>query len=86
MTKTFTPKQAGELLSCSDDTVIAHISSGELEAINIGLGKQRKRWIITEEAIESFLRRRAKTIKPPTRRKPAAAPVRDWLNEAGAHD
>lgn len=52
---TYTPETATELLHCSADHVRALCASGRLAAVNVGLGKRRARWVITQQAIEAFL-------------------------------
>ena len=52
-----------------DEVVLAHIRGGRLRAINVGLGSQRPRWRIAEEALEEFLG--ARTGNPPNTTKRA---------------
>ena len=56
-------------LVVSDEQVLAHIRSGRLRAINVGLGRQRPRWRIAPEALEEFLSARTSALAPPTTRR-----------------
>lgn len=46
-------------LRTSPDTVLRLIKAGELRASNAGTSDARPRWIVAEEDLQDFLRRRA---------------------------
>jgi hypothetical protein len=65
-----TPKQLATSWGCGIELVLGHISSGDLEAINIAKGSSRPRWMITEEAEQAFLKSRSnQNAKPKRQRK-----------------
>ncbi len=70
--QTYTPPQLTKILHVSDDQVRFLIKAGDLVASNISRGNQRARWIVTQESLDEFLRRR-QNVKPSKPRKPAAA-------------
>lgn len=70
MTKLNTMKEAGEVLRCSIQQVRRYINAGELEAVRLGCGNQRRQTLITDEAIKAFLQRRTASVKS-TRNQPA---------------
>ncbi|TWU36019.1 helix-turn-helix domain-containing protein [Novipirellula artificiosorum] len=73
--------QTAKEFGCGIDHVRKLIDAGELQAVNIGLGKQRSRWVIPCEEIEAFKRRRA-SQRPITRSRKAPPTVtRDWLSD-----
>lgn len=47
--------------SVTEQTVLAWIHSGELEAVNVGVesGKKRPRWRITDAALAAFEKKRS---------------------------
>ena len=63
--KYFTPQEAAEILSTTDDKVLAWIHSNELDAIDVAKSKngQRPRWRISESALGRFIISRRKTKK-----------------------
>lgn len=77
--KVYTVAEAAEVLRCSPDCVRGHIAAGDLQARPIGQGKRRRRWIITDAALQAFMMPAAQP--KPTRRKvrPAAIPTTKFL-------
>ncbi len=73
----YTPAEAGEVLRCSADQVRALITAGRLGAVNVGLGRRRARWIISQASIEAFLTPPVNQ-KPSRRRQPPATSKR-WI-------
>ena len=63
-----TVAEVAKRLSVQDEVVLAHIRSGRLRAINVGLGSRRPRWRIAQEALEEFLG--ARTTSPVQPAKP----------------
>ena len=60
MTKRYTPPELGRIWGVKPEKVVAFIRSGELRAFNIASqGSSRPRFLIAQEAIEEFERRRA---------------------------
>jgi excisionase family DNA binding protein len=59
MTKGLNVRAAATRLGCSVDHLKKLIAAGELRAVNIGLGKQRARWMVSEAEIEAFRERRS---------------------------
>lgn len=51
--------EVAKRLSVQDEVVLAHIRSGRLAAVNVGLGSRRPRWRISIEALERFLATRS---------------------------
>lgn len=64
----YTPQQTAAFLACDDETILAHIHSGELVAVNICKKRDGKRptWRIPESSIGRFLisRRNAAATQP----------------------
>ncbi|WP_350494692.1 helix-turn-helix domain-containing protein [Roseiconus lacunae] len=80
MTRRYDIKQTAERLGCKRDHVNHLIEAGELPAIDISVGKVRKRWTIAVSDIEAFEQRRASGGKP--KRSPRVAPAnetRQWV-------
>lgn len=64
---------------CGIDQVRRLIAAGELRAINIGLGNQRARWVVSESEIKAFEQRRSNQQPVPRRRSPQITPKRQWV-------
>ncbi len=70
MSEILTPKQVAERLQVSERTVRAMIASGSLESVNVGLAGSRKRYRVTLEQLEKFVKRRATSAEPAKKRGP----------------
>ena len=73
-------EQAAKFLGCSIDQIRKLNVSGELPAINIGVGKRRRCLRIDEAELQAFLGRRVSKL--PTkgkRRRSLPRSQRDWL-------
>jgi excisionase family DNA binding protein len=55
----FTKRQIAEILSCHISTVNKLIAEGEIEVVQIHLGRARGGVRITREALDDYLRRHA---------------------------
>lgn len=62
-TDTLSTKDVAKILSVSRETVLGWINSQQLKASNIASGN-RPRWIISREALDSFLKNRQPEPKP----------------------
>ena len=78
---THTPDSLADQWSCSSDQIRALIADGSLEAVNIGRGQRRARWIIPQHSVDDFLSRRTNRskAKPRRQKKPVPQPVREWV-------
>lgn len=58
------PREVAEILDVKQDTILAYIHSGLLEAVNVAHpdAKQRPRWKVSVEALDDFVSRR--TYRP----------------------
>jgi len=63
--------EVAERLRTSTRQVLRMISTGDLRAINCGLGKKRPRWVIDQSDLEEFERRRSTgpATKVPSKRR-----------------
>ncbi len=78
MTPIYTVDEAAKRLNVNRRAVLAAIASEDLQAANIGNGKKKPRYRITEEAIQDFLilRTRPRSIaKAPKQARPRAASI-----------
>jgi excisionase family DNA binding protein len=68
---TFTVKQVCEHFGVSEATCLGWIARGELKSINVGRSpnKQKKRYRITQEALDAFAESRAVTPPAPRTRR-----------------
>ncbi|MDV6033980.1 MAG: helix-turn-helix domain-containing protein [Phycisphaera sp. RhM] len=89
MKKGFNSKALATRWGCSIDQVRNLIDSGELPAVNIGLGKQRARWVVPEESVVAFEQRRsnqqpgaAPRRKPETLRRSRPANIKRFYRDA----
>lgn len=76
-----TIKQVAAELGCGIDHVRALIAAGELRAVDIGLGRIRRRRAVLREHLDDFKERRSSLPSPSPRRKRAAKPTtgREWV-------
>lgn len=80
MSKGLNLRAVAERLGCSIDQVRNLVHVGELRAVNIGLGAQRARWVVSESELDSFVARREN--RRPTqnvRRAGRSLARRDWV-------
>lgn len=54
-----TVREVAELMQVATETVSEWIRRGDLQASNIGMGTQRRRYRVTREQLDEFLRLRA---------------------------
>lgn len=75
-----TVRQAAERLGLCYDTTLILVTAGRIPATNISTGKTNKRWLITEEGLQEFLR---PTNTPPPRQPlpPRRKPVPDYVDD-----
>lgn len=59
-------KEVRELLKVNEGKVLGWIDSGQLEAFNVGEGKVRPRYRISQAALDKFIALRTK-VKPPSK-------------------
>ena len=59
MQKRLKPKEVADLLGLDITTVLDLINGKHLRAINVSMGKQRPRWLVTLEDLLAFERSRA---------------------------
>ena len=69
------PPRVAKALGRSSDTVLAYITSGELEAFNLG-SKSLPRWGISEPSLNAFLASRSSKKPTKKQRKPRKSPAR----------
>lgn len=69
--RTYTTAEVAEFLKVSPDKILAWINSGELEGIDVSSrGSRKRRFRVTNDALQAFLRLRATRPAPkPTRRR-----------------
>ncbi|MCD0459968.1 helix-turn-helix domain-containing protein [Roseiconus lacunae] len=79
--KSYSTTEAAEILGCSDEMIRQEIKAGRLAAYTIGSGKQRKRYRITDTAIEDYISANTVVIEPRGRRKQRnnTPPKRRWV-------
>lgn len=56
--KLYTPKEAGEQIGVSEDTIRKLVKSGDLAATNIGNGSINPKMRISEQALKDFIEAR----------------------------
>ncbi len=61
--KLYTPKEAGELIGVSEDTIRKLVKSGDLAATNIGTGTINPVMRISEQALTDFIESRTNEAK-----------------------
>lgn len=70
-----------EFCGLSEDQIRNLIDRGDLEAVNMGTGRQRRRLKISDEALRQFIQGR--TVQPRQsaikRKRPAPKPQREWV-------
>jgi excisionase family DNA binding protein len=69
---TLTPQQFAERYGISVRNVGKLLRSGELSAVNVGVGRRNKRWRIRAQDIEQFEQRRLNTPATTRKRRRAA--------------
>jgi len=74
-----TVADVAEKVGTSESIILAHIHAGRLVAVNIGLGSQRPRWRLTQEAVTNFLESRAAPRPEPRRRRKATVGVIEFF-------
>lgn len=61
--KIHTVQEAAHVLRCSTDLIRSLIKRGELDAIPIGSGTKRKRYIVPADALEAFIDAKRKNAR-----------------------
>ena len=74
-----TPPEIAKLLRVSPEKVIGWIRRGELRAINVSNGWQRKRFLIGQDDLDAFLTRREVHPPPPRPRRMRQAADPDFI-------
>lgn len=59
-----TPKEACAILNITPKILAAHVRSGELPFVNVGIGKQKPRRRFTQAALNDFIARRTMREAP----------------------
>jgi hypothetical protein len=59
-----TIQSAAKELAVSTDIVDAHIASGAIVAFDVAVGRGKRRWRITAESLDEFIRARSNTTTP----------------------
>ena len=74
-------KHAAEFLDSSEDHVFALIRKGELPAVNVGVGNQRRRLKVSDEALKRFIEQRTTGAEAPAKpkRRSLLKPQREWV-------
>lgn len=67
--------ETADLLRCAKEQVRGLILDGELDAVPMGRGTQRRRWLVPDESLQRFIRRRIEAAKPTPRRKVKPVPA-----------
>lgn len=68
-----------EILDCSDDQVDKLIKSGDLVAVNIGVGQRRRCLRVTDNELQAFLERRTIGAAPKRKKATAPKPSKEWV-------
>ncbi|MBN2130211.1 MAG: helix-turn-helix domain-containing protein [Sedimentisphaerales bacterium] len=77
-----TPPEAAKFLRIGRDKLLGMIRDGTLPAVNVAAKTStRPRYIVTPEAMESFITRRSVLVESPRprRRRRTQAPGREWF-------
>lgn len=79
MQKFHTLAEAAEILRCHKEQVRGFILSGELVAVPIGKGKQRRQWIIAEQSLNDFVARRIAAAQPQPKTRKSKPPAKSFI-------
>lgn len=79
MTKLHTLDEAAEILRCGKEQVRRWIKDQEIDAIPMGRGKQRQRWLISQDALDAFLMRRTRPANPKPNRRQTFPPTKQYI-------
>ncbi|TWU66904.1 Helix-turn-helix domain protein [Crateriforma conspicua] len=78
----YTVEEVADILRIHRESARSLIAKGEIEGMAIGRGKQRRKWRVSQSALEDFIRRRTEQSQPgpkPLRSKQAVKPKRQWV-------
>ncbi|WP_168566922.1 helix-turn-helix domain-containing protein [Crateriforma spongiae] len=77
----YTVQEVADILRIHKESARSLIARGEIEGMAIGRGKQRRKWRVSEAALEDFIRRRTEQSQPGPKpqRTPAVKPKRQWV-------
>ncbi|MDG2223439.1 MAG: helix-turn-helix domain-containing protein [Rubripirellula sp.] len=74
-------KYSAEYLDSSEDHILNLIRKGELPAVNVGVGSQRRRLKISDEALNRFIAQRTIGAEQPAKPKRRSMPQtqKEWV-------
>lgn len=79
MPKYNTLEETADILRCHKEQVRGFILSGELDAVPMGNGTKRRRWLVSDDAIKAFTDRRIAAIKSPKTSRPRMSPKKTFI-------
>lgn len=84
---TFSPSDIAARYTCKVGTILQLIARGEIRAINVGLGKHKPRWRITQDSLAAFEASRGSSppaaTRSPSRRRTKTAEYHKYFELNG---
>lgn len=78
--KFHTIEEVAEILRIHKESARQLVVSGEIEGTPMGRGKVRRKWLVSDEALNAFVRHRTAAAQPGPKRQPAtSAPAKVWI-------
>ncbi len=77
----FTVDEVADILRMHRESARSLIKSGEIEGTPMGRGTRRRKWLVSEEALQRFIRHRTEVAQPGPKRKPVknASSPKQWF-------
>ncbi|TWU66899.1 Helix-turn-helix domain protein [Crateriforma conspicua] len=77
----YTVEEVADILRIHKESARSLIAKGEIEGMSIGKGQRRRKWRVSQAALEDFIRRRTEQSQPGPKpqRSPAVKPKRQWV-------
>tara|TARA_R110002049_G_scaffold47902_1_gene138369 strand:- start:58498 stop:58743 length:246 start_codon:yes stop_codon:yes gene_type:complete len=76
--KFYTLDEVAEILRTHKESARQLVKSGELEGTPMGRGTKRRKWLVSEDALNAFVRHRTEAAQPGPKRKHAASTPKQW--------
>lgn len=79
--KFYTLDEVAEITRQHVETVRKQVKAGEIAGTPMGTGRVRRRWLVSEDALQAFLRFRTEQAQPGPKSQSAgrAKPSREWV-------
>ncbi len=78
--KLHTIEEVAEILRMHKESARQLVVSGEIVGTPMGRGKMRRKWLVSDEALNAFVRNRTEAAQPgPKRRAVAGTPKKQWF-------